>query len=77
MTEQAFASVWGLSYPDFEFLRRDRATALHALHLLQSSLVCVKTRILPSILRNPDTVARLSPENHRGQSPLIHLHINP
>jgi TnpA family transposase len=56
---------------------RDQETAAHALHLLQSSLVYVNTRMVQSILRNPDVVARLSPEDYRGLSPLIYLHINP
>ncbi|WP_156121899.1 Tn3 family transposase [Halocynthiibacter namhaensis] len=56
---------------------RDQETAVHALHLLQSSLVYVNTRMVQSVLRNPDVVARLSPEDYRGLSPLIYLHINP
>ncbi len=56
---------------------RDQETAAHALHLLQSSLVYVNTRMVQSILRNPDVAARLSPEDYRGLSPLIYLHINP
>ena len=56
---------------------RDQETAAHALHLLQSSLVYVNTRMVQSVLRSPDVVARLSPEDYRGLSPLIYLHINP
>ena len=56
---------------------RDQETAAHALHLLQSSLVYVNTRMVQSVLRNPNVVARLSPEDYRGLSPLIYLHINP
>lgn len=56
---------------------RDQETAAHALHLLQSSLVYVNTRMMQSVLHNPDVVARLSPEDYRGLSPLIYLHINP
>ena len=56
---------------------RDQETAAHALHLLQSSLAYVNTRMVQSVLRNPDVVARLSPEDYRGLSPLIYLHINP
>lgn len=56
---------------------RDQETAAHALQLLQSSLVYVNTRMMQSVLRNPDVVARLSPEDYRGLFPLIHLHINP
>ena len=56
---------------------RDQETVAHALHLLQSSLVYVNTRMVQSVLRNPDVVARLSPEELRDLSPLIYLHINP
>lgn len=56
---------------------RDQETAAHALHLLQSSLVYVNTRMVQSALRNPDVATRLSPEDYRGLSPLIYLHINP
>ena len=56
---------------------RDQETAAHALHLLQSSLVYVNTRMVQSILRNPDMAARLTPEDYRGLTPLIYLHINP
>ena len=56
---------------------RDQEIAAHALHLLQSSLVYVNTRMVQSVLRNPDVVARLSPEDYRGLTPLIYLHINP
>ena len=34
-------------------------------------------RMVQSVLRNPDAVARLSLEDYRGLSPLIYLHINP
>ena len=37
----------------------------------------MNTRMVQSVLRNPDVVARLSPEDYRGLSPLIYLHINP
>ncbi|WP_292288830.1 hypothetical protein [Marivita sp.] len=33
--------------------------------------------MVQSVLRNPEVVARLSPEDYRGLSPLIYLHINP
>ena len=56
---------------------RDQEAAAQALHLLQSSLVYVNTRMVQSVLRNPNVVARLCPEDYRGLSPLIYLHINP
>ncbi len=42
-----------------------------------SDVSYVNTRMVQSVLRNPDMVARLSPEDYRGLSPLIYLHINP
>lgn len=56
---------------------RDQETAAHGLHLLQSSLVFVNTRMVQSVPRNPEVVARLSPKDYRGLSPLIYLHITP
>ena len=56
---------------------RDQETATHALHLLQSSLVYVNTRMVQSILQNPDVAAGLSLEDYRGLTPLIYSHINP
>ena len=56
---------------------RDQEITAHALHLLQSSLVYVNTRMVQSVLRNPDVVARLSPDDYRGLTLLIYLHINP
>lgn len=56
---------------------QDQEIAAHALHLLQSSLVYVNTRMVQSVLRSPDVIARLSPEDYRGLTPLIYLHINP
>ena len=56
---------------------RDRKSAVHALHLLQSSLVCVNTRMVHSVLQTPDVVARLSPGDYRGLAPRNYLHINP
>lgn len=56
---------------------RYQEIAAGALHLLQSSLVCVNTRMVQSMLRNPYVAARLHPENARGLSPLIYLDVNP
>ena len=38
--------------------------------------VDVNTRMVQSILHNPDVAARLSPEHYRALSPLIYLYIN-
>ena len=55
----------------------DQETSAHALHLLQSSLVYVNTRMVQSILRQPRLQNSLSEEDHRGLTPLIYAHINP
>lgn len=55
----------------------DQETSAHALHLLQSSLVYVNTRMVQSILRQPRLQNSLSKEDHRGLTPLIYSHINP
>ena len=56
---------------------RDQEIAAHALHLLQSSLTYVNTRMVQSILQNPEIAARLTPEDYRGLTPLLYFHINP
>ena len=48
-----------------------------ALHILQASLVYVNTRMMQSVLAEPDWAARLSAVDHRGLSPLIYSHVNP
>ena len=55
----------------------DQEVSAHALHLLQASLVYVNTRMVQSILANPEWAAKLTPEDYRGLSPLIYSHINP
>jgi len=55
----------------------DQETSAHALHLLQSSLVYVNTRMVQSVLRQPRLQNSLSEEDHRGLTPLIYSHINP
>ncbi|MFT7595373.1 MAG: TnpA family transposase, partial [Paracoccaceae bacterium] len=55
----------------------DQETSAHALHLLQSSLVYVNTRMVQSVLRQPRLQNSLSEEDHRGLTPLIYAHINP
>lgn len=55
----------------------DQEIAALALHLLQSSLVYVNTRMLQSVLAEPRWAMRMTPEDHRGLNPLIYSHINP
>lgn len=55
----------------------DQETSAHALHLLQSSLVYVNTRMVQSVLRQPRLQNSFSEADHRGLTPLIYAHINP
>ena len=55
----------------------DQETSAHALHLLQSSLVYVNTRMVQSVLQNPRLQDSFSEADHRGLTPLIYSHINP
>nr|WP_245420013.1 transposase [Phyllobacterium salinisoli] len=47
------------------------------LHLLQNCLVYVNTRMLQSVLGDPAWAARMTPEDHRGLTPLRYAHVNP
>jgi len=55
----------------------DQETSAHALHLLQSSLVYVNTRMVQSVLQQPRLQNSFSEADHRGLTPLIYSHINP
>lgn len=55
----------------------DQEISAHALHLLQTSLVYVNTRMIQSVLADNAWAGTLSEHDYRGLSPLIYLHINP
>lgn len=55
----------------------DQEISAHALHLLQASLVYVNTRMVQSVLSEPEWLHRLSDRDLQGLSPLFYLHINP
>lgn len=55
----------------------DQETSAHALHLLQASMAYVNTRMVQTVLGEPDWASRLSEHDYRGLSPLIYSHINP
>ena len=55
----------------------DQEISAHALHLLQASLAYVNTRMVQSVLSEPEWVRRLSDRDLQGLSPLFYLHINP
>lgn len=48
-----------------------------ALHLLQASLVYVNTRMLQTVLVEPQWAGRMTPDDYRGLTPLIYSHVNP
>ena len=56
---------------------RDQEIAALALQLVQASLVYVNTRMVQSILNDPDWADMLLSEDMRGLSPLFYLYINP
>jgi TnpA family transposase len=55
----------------------DQEISAMALHLIQASLVYVNTRMMQSVLSEPNWSARLTPEDYRGLTPLIYAHVNP
>ncbi|HAB39517.1 MAG TPA: Tn3 family transposase [Rhodobacteraceae bacterium] len=55
----------------------DQEISALSLHLLQSSMVYVNTRMMQSVLTEPDWAARMTPEDYRGLSPAIYGHLNP
>jgi hypothetical protein len=55
----------------------DQEISVLALHLLQNCLIYVNTRMLQSVLSDPAWAARMTPEDHRGLTPLGYAHINP
>ena len=55
----------------------DQEISVHALHLLQASMAYVNTRMVQTILGEPDWASRLSEHDYRGLTPLIYSHINP
>lgn len=55
----------------------DQEISVLALHLLQSSLVYVNTRMMQSVLAEPKWSARLTPEDYRGLTPLLYGYVNP
>ena len=57
--------------------REDQEISVHALHLLQASLVYVNTQMMQSVLAEPKWATRLTPEDYRGLNPLIYSHVNP
>ena len=57
--------------------REDQEISVHALHLLQASLVYVNTQMMQSVLTEPKWANHLAPDDYRGLNPLIYSHVNP
>ena len=55
----------------------DQEISALALQLVQASMVYVNTRMVQSVLSDPNWQDRLSPEDYRGLTPLIYAHITP
>ena len=55
----------------------DQEISVLALHLLQTSLVYVNTRMMQSVLAEPIWAGRMSQADYRGLNPLIYGHTNP
>ena len=55
----------------------DQEISAFALHVLQSSLVYINTRMLQSVLSEPAWQSRMADAGHRGLSPALTGHLNP
>jgi TnpA family transposase len=55
----------------------DQEVSVHALHLLQSCLVYVNTLMLQRVLAEPTWMARMTPADARGLTPLVWGHVSP
>lgn len=56
---------------------KEQALAVSTLHLLQVCMVYINTLIIQEILSDPAWATKLTPEDKRALTPLIHAHINP
>ena len=55
----------------------DQEVSVLCLHLLQTCLVYVNTLMLQRVLAEPAWLERMTPEDLRALTPLIHGHVNP
>lgn len=55
----------------------DQELAVVCLHLLQVCIVYINTLIIQEVLSDPKWMNKLTPEDKRALTPLIHAHINP
>ena len=57
--------------------RDEQSLAVASLHLLQVCMVYINTLIIQEVLSDKKWLDKLTPEDKRALSPLIHAHINP
>jgi len=55
----------------------DQEIAVLALHLLQASLVYINTLMLQQVLTDPQWLDKMTVEDYRALSPLLHQHVTP
>ena len=55
----------------------DQELAIVCLHLLQVCMVYINTLLIQSVLSDPEWKIKLTKEDKRALSPLVHSHINP
>lgn len=55
----------------------DQELVVVCLHLLQVCMVYINTLIIQEVLSDPKWMSKLTPEDKRALTPLIHAHINP
>jgi hypothetical protein len=58
-------------YPD------DQEIAVLSLHLLQACLVYINTLMLQQVLTDPQWLDKMTGEDYRALSPLLHQHVTP
>jgi TnpA family transposase len=56
---------------------KDQEISVHALHLLQSCLVYINRLMLQRVLAEPAWMARMTPADRRGLTPLVWGHVSP
>lgn len=56
---------------------QEQSLSIACLHLLQVCMVYINTLIIQEILSEPEWKGKLTPEDKRALTPLIHFHINP
>ena len=55
----------------------DQEIAVLSLHLLQACLVYINTLMLQQVLTDPQWLDKMTSEDYRALSPLLHQHVTP